>query len=89
MGSCAYIRVAWQRWQMRQRRRRGRGLRFGVWRNDDPLAGEDRQGRPMHGTIGPAKRAIPCEGRCWTPNRYGVCKVCGGYDPQREGSVRQ
>jgi hypothetical protein len=56
---------------------------LGSFRADDPLAGEDRQRGPAHGTVGPAKRAFACEGKCWQPNRYGMCKVCGGSDPVR------
>jgi hypothetical protein len=57
-----------------------------TFRLDDPLAGEDRTRPPQHGTIGPARRGFPCEGVCWTPNRFGVCKVCGGLDPRRAAS---
>lgn len=56
---------------------------LGVWPADDLLAGEDRQSGPRHGNVGPATRGFPCDGTCWQPNRYGMCKVCGGGDPRR------
>lgn len=39
------------------------------------------------GCVGPARRATVCAGRCWEPNRYGRCKVCGGDAPQARGSA--
>lgn len=51
--------------------------------------GDDRQHGPEHGTVGPAKRAFPCVGApCWTPNRFGACKVCGGTAPAPKSKAR-
>lgn len=60
------------------------GPGWGSW-SGDLSDGLDRQGAPRHGTVGPAKRGFACDGQCWTPNRFGVCKVCGGTDPLRGG----
>lgn len=62
--------------------------RTGVWREDDPWSGLDRTMAPVHGTVGPAKRGFACDGRCWDPNRYGACRVCGGTDPLQRGAGR-
>lgn len=63
------------------------GLRYAIWNADDPLAGEDRQRGPSHGTVGPATRGFACDGQCWDPNRYGMCRTCGGFDPRRAKRV--
>lgn len=75
---------------MSKRRLKGRLARTwsgmgAPWRSDDPWAGMDRPVRPAHGTVGPAKRGFACAGPCWDPNRYGVCRVCGGSDPLQQG----
>lgn len=55
-----------------------------AWAPEDEHNGEDQQGRPRHGNIGPAKRRTVCEDDwCWEPNALGWCKVCGGDGPAR------
>jgi len=64
--------------------KRGRRLpsNFMSWGADPDTDAEVRK-RPTHGTVGPATRGFPCDGQCWDPNRFGMCRVCGGGDPRR------